>query len=51
GYTLLQSVQRRDYTLMQGGFLILTFSVIMANFFADILYSWIDPRIRLEDKR
>ena len=51
GFTLLQSVQRRDYTLMQGGFLILTFSVIMANFFADILYSWIDPRIRLEDKR
>jgi peptide/nickel transport system permease protein len=49
GFTLLQSVQRRDYTLMQGVFLILTFSVIAANFFADILYSWIDPRIRLED--
>jgi peptide/nickel transport system permease protein len=51
GLTLLQSVQRRDYTVMQGGFLILTFSVILANLMADILYSWIDPRIRLEDKR
>jgi len=50
GFTLLQSVQRRDYTLMQGVFLILTFSVIMANLLADILYSWIDPRIRLENK-
>jgi peptide/nickel transport system permease protein len=51
GFTLLESVNRRDYTLMQGIFLILTFSVIFANFFADILYSWIDPRIRLDDKR
>ncbi|MCB8944233.1 MAG: ABC transporter permease [Ardenticatenaceae bacterium] len=51
GLTLLQSVQRRDYTVMQGGFLLLTFSVILANLMADILYSWIDPRIRLEDKR
>jgi peptide/nickel transport system permease protein len=51
GLTLLQSVQRRDCTVMQGGFLILTFSVILANLMADILYSWIDPRIRLEDKR
>ena len=50
GFTLLQSVQRRDYTLMQGVFLILTFSVILANLLADILYSWIDPRIRLEDQ-
>jgi len=50
GFTLLQSVQRRDYTLMQGVFLILTFSVIAANLMADILYSWIDPRIRLEDQ-
>ena len=49
GLTLLQSVQRRDYTLMQGGFLIITFSVILANLMADILYSWIDPRIRLDD--
>jgi peptide/nickel transport system permease protein len=51
GLTLLISVQRRDYTLMQGGFLLITFSVILANLMADILYSWIDPRIRLDDKR
>ena len=48
GYTLAQSISRRDYPLMQAIFLILTFSVIFANFFADILYSWIDPRIKLE---
>ena len=47
GFILLQSINRRDYTVMQGVFLIITFSVIAANFFADIFYSWLDPRIKL----
>jgi len=47
GYILLQAVNKRDYTIMQGVFLIITLSVIFANFFADILYSWLDPRIKL----
>lgn len=47
GYILLQSVNKRDYTVMQGVFLVITLSVIIANFFADILYSWLDPRIKL----
>ena len=34
---------------MQGIFLIITFSVILANFFADVLYGWLDPRIKLQD--
>jgi peptide/nickel transport system permease protein len=50
GSTLLQSIQRRDYSVMQAVFLILTLSVIFANLFADVLYSWIDPRIKLGDK-
>jgi peptide/nickel transport system permease protein len=49
GHTLFQAITRRDYTLMQAIFLILTFSVIFANFFTDILYGWIDPRIRLDN--
>ncbi len=51
GYTLLQAVNRRDYSLMQGIFLILTFSVIFANFFADLLYGWIDPRIKVGNNK
>jgi peptide/nickel transport system permease protein len=47
GLKLLESIQRRDYTLMQGIFLIITISVVAANYLADILYSFIDPRIRL----
>jgi peptide/nickel transport system permease protein len=46
GQTLNAAISRRDYTVMQGIFLITTLSVIFANFFADILYSWLDPRIK-----
>jgi peptide/nickel transport system permease protein len=47
GLTLNNAISRRDYTLMQGIFLVITLSVVFANFFADILYSWLDPRIKL----
>jgi peptide/nickel transport system permease protein len=32
---------------MQGIFLIITITVILANFLADFLYSRLDPRIRV----
>ncbi|MCX6048614.1 MAG: ABC transporter permease [Chloroflexi bacterium] len=47
GASLGGAIARRDYTLMQGIFLVITLSVVFANFFADLLYSWIDPRIKL----
>lgn len=47
GASLGNAIARRDYTVMQGIFLVITLSVVFANFFADLLYSWIDPRIRL----
>ena len=49
GRMLGQAINQRDYTVMQGIFLIITFSVILANFFADVLYGWLDPRIKLQD--
>ncbi|MEZ4707199.1 MAG: ABC transporter permease [Caldilineaceae bacterium] len=48
GATLFAAISRRDYTVMQGIFLVITLSVIFANFFADLLYSWLDPRIKLD---
>lgn len=47
GLTLSNAINRRDYTVMQGIFLVITLSVVFANFFADLLYSWLDPRIKL----
>jgi len=51
GQTLGQAINRRDYTVMQGIFLVTTFAVIFSNFLADLLYSWLDPRIRLGHQR
>jgi ABC-type dipeptide/oligopeptide/nickel transport system permease component len=46
GSTLYNAVIGRDYPMMQGGFLVITVSVIFFNFLADVLYSRLDPRIR-----
>lgn len=46
GAQLYTALQRRDYPLMQGIFLMITISVIIANLAADLLYSRLDPRIR-----
>lgn len=48
GYSLLQAVQNSDYTLLQGIFLIITLSVLSANFLTDLLYAALDPRVRVE---
>jgi peptide/nickel transport system permease protein len=47
GYVLLESINKRDYTVMPGVFLTITISVIVANVLADLVYSRLDPRIRL----
>jgi peptide/nickel transport system permease protein len=47
GVLLRNSVNQRDYPVMQGIFLVLTASVVMANLLADLLYGRLDPRIRI----
>jgi peptide/nickel transport system permease protein len=47
GQQLLKAINQRDYPVMQGIFLIIAASVIFANLFADLLYSRLDPRIRV----
>ncbi|MEG0847946.1 MAG: ABC transporter permease [Niameybacter sp.] len=46
GFYLNQAIASRDYTLMQGLFLMITMAVVSANLLADLLYSMLDPRIR-----
>ncbi len=48
GWTLLQAVNHRDYPLLQGIFLIITFAVLAANLIADFVYVFLDPRTRQE---
>ncbi|MDQ3247795.1 MAG: ABC transporter permease [Chloroflexota bacterium] len=47
GFTVVEAVGRQDYPLLQGAFLLLAVSVIFANLLADLLYSYLDPRVRL----
>ncbi|ROQ39971.1 peptide/nickel transport system permease protein [Frondihabitans sp. PhB188] len=46
GYLLLKAVTNQDYPLMQALFLMITVSVLLANFIVDILYGVLDPRTR-----
>ena len=48
GYVLYQAVSTHDYPLMQGCFLVITLSVLVANVFADFAYAALDPRTRQE---
>lgn len=46
GTLLMEGISRKDYPLVQGVVLYISFSVILINFIIDIAYSIIDPRIR-----
>lgn len=48
GLLTVKSVLNGDYPLMQGLFLLITISVVVANLLSDFVYAWLDPRIRLE---
>lgn len=45
GYQLLQAINSRDYPVMMGCFMLITIAVVIANFFVDLLYPLVDPRI------
>jgi peptide/nickel transport system permease protein len=46
GNLLVSAVSNEDYPLLQGIFLLITFTVLGANFLADALYYILDPRTR-----
>ncbi len=47
GYRLLQAINNRDYTVMQGIFVVITIAVVVSNIFAELLYGVLDPRVRV----
>jgi peptide/nickel transport system permease protein len=48
GSLLIESIQRRDYPVVQGCVLLISLTYVVVNLLTDLLYGWIDPRIRLE---
>lgn len=50
GQLIINSVERRDYAVIQGTVLFITFSYVIINLIVDLLYGIIDPRVRLNKK-
>jgi len=48
GYQLARAISERDYPIMQGIIIVITAAVVFANLMADLLYGWLDPRIRIQ---
>ncbi|MCS7286231.1 MAG: ABC transporter permease [Anaerolineae bacterium] len=48
GRLLLSAVYTRDIPLIQGLVMFITTVVVVSNFIVDLLYAYLDPRIRLE---
>ena len=46
GTLTVQALETRDYPLLQGIFLLLSVSVVLANLVADLLYQFLDPRVK-----
>lgn len=45
GRMMYEAATTRDYPLLQGGFLLLTVSVVLANLASDLIYPLLDPRV------
>ena len=46
GSAIFEAVSRRDYPMLQGTFLLIAVSVVLANLAADLLYAYLDPRVK-----
>ncbi|MCZ2123513.1 MAG: ABC transporter permease [Anaerolineales bacterium] len=47
GGALYEAVNRTDFPMLQGAFLLIAVSVVAANFIADLTYSYLDPRVQV----
>lgn len=48
GRLIIGSIQRRDFPVIQGGLLVTATVFVFVNIVVDILYGWLDPRVRDE---
>ena len=48
GKLLIDSIFARDFTMIQAIVLVVAVLVMLINLFVDLMYGWLDPRIRFE---
>jgi len=46
GYLTVEALNARDYPVLHGIFLLLGTSIVLANVLADLIYGFLDPRVR-----
>ncbi|MEO6889493.1 MAG: ABC transporter permease [Ktedonobacteraceae bacterium] len=46
GFALYNGVQGDDYPLVEGCFLVIALAVLAANFLSELVYTFLDPRVR-----
>jgi len=51
GRLLGSAVLRRDYPVIQGGLLVTAAGFVLLNLLVDVLYGYLDPRVRYEHER
>jgi len=51
GSLLGSAVLRRDYPMIQGGLLLVAWSLLLLNILVDVLYAYFDPRVRYDHGR
>ena len=51
GTLLLDSVYRRDYSVLMGILMAASVVIIVSNLVADVAYGWLDPRVRLLERK
>jgi peptide/nickel transport system permease protein len=47
GRLVVQSIARRDYPIIQGAIVAIAMTYVLVNLIVDVLYVYIDPRVRL----
>jgi peptide/nickel transport system permease protein len=46
GNMMFEAVKSRDYPLLQGGFLLFTITILLLNILTELMYPFLDPRLR-----
>lgn len=49
GQFMVQAIFARDFMSVQGAVLLMALAVLIANLLTDLIYAWLDPRIRYDD--
>jgi peptide/nickel transport system permease protein len=47
GSLLVEAIQNRDYPVVQASVLLVSLAYVLVNTLTDLIYAWVDPRIRL----